>query len=225
MFLAPDTEFSMDVVSGLESEAISYIREHGLIHEVENSNVPNPYINPYNMSFIRSLHEDILSVWPLLGYDLDAVGDDYREAMDHLFHTTRRGIRAIGRYNAEEGSLRRPAWFARRPIDSCRHAKETERKNRDNSRPVSSSGRLAATRGQLVRTWPWRLASAARAPQPSSSSGQLQIGWTEWVDEVGRLRQRCIGRRLRASGHWAHHWPKPRLWSRSRCPRPFWIWP
>ena len=28
MFLAPDTEFSMDVVSGLESEAISYIREH-----------------------------------------------------------------------------------------------------------------------------------------------------------------------------------------------------
>lgn len=51
MFLAPDTEFSMDVVSGLESIAIKYIKEHGA-YEVENTNDPKPYISPYNEAFI-----------------------------------------------------------------------------------------------------------------------------------------------------------------------------
>lgn len=64
MFLAPDTEFSMDVVSGLESIAIKYIKEHGA-YEVENTNDPKPYISPYNEAFIHALHEDILfRAWP-----------------------------------------------------------------------------------------------------------------------------------------------------------------
>ncbi len=184
MFLAPDTEFSMDVVSGLESEAISYIREHGS-YEVENSNVPNPYINPYNMSFIRSLHEDILFRMALLGYDLDAVGDDYREAMDHLFHTTRRGIRAIGRYNAEEGV------FDVLPGSLVDLSTVAGTRRKPNERIETIRDQFLHQEGLLQREDNlYELTVAASFSSPSAAAefvlGGSCNGWTEWVDEVGR---------------------------------------
>lgn len=105
MFLAPDNEFSMDVVSGIESVAISYIREHGA-YKVENTVSPDPYINPYTEAFIHSLHEDILLRMTLLGFDLDAVGDDEGAPQSTIFHTQRRGVKGLGEYSAEEGVFR-----------------------------------------------------------------------------------------------------------------------
>ncbi len=105
MFLAPDNEFSMDVVSGLESVAINYIRDHGA-YKVENTVNPDPYINPYTEAFIHSLHEDILLRMTLLGFDLDAVGDDEGISQSAIFHTQRRGVKGLGKYSAEEGVFR-----------------------------------------------------------------------------------------------------------------------
>lgn len=105
MFLAPDNEFSMDVVSGLESVAISYIRDHGA-YQVENTVNPDPYINPYTEAFIHSLHEDILLRMSLLGFNLDAVGDDEGNYESGIFHTRRRGIKGLGEYCIEEGVFR-----------------------------------------------------------------------------------------------------------------------
>lgn len=74
MFLGPDSEFSLDVVSGLERQMIAYIAEHGS-YTTDNGNLPNPFVSPYTESFIASLHEDILFRMGVLGYDLDAVGE------------------------------------------------------------------------------------------------------------------------------------------------------
>lgn len=102
MFLAPDNEFSMDIVSGLESTCISYISEHGA-YESDNAANPKPYVSPYSEAYINSLHEDILFRMSLLGFDLDAVGDDANAPEVMEFHTKRRGVRGVGLYRADEG--------------------------------------------------------------------------------------------------------------------------
>ncbi len=184
MFLAPDSEFSMDVVSGLESLAIKYIREHGA-YEVENTNDPKPYVSPYNEAFIHSLHDDILFRMMLLGFGLDAIGDDVAEETDRIFHTTRRGVKGLGRYNAFEGSF---DVLPGSEIDVCT---VPGTQNKPNSKLESLRRKLIDSEGLRARNdGLFELASTLHFESPSAAAvfvlGGSCNGWTEWVDDTGR---------------------------------------
>lgn len=184
MFLAPDNEFSMDIVSGLESAAIQYIREHGS-YEVANLDSPRPYINPYNESFIYSLLDDILFRMTVLGFNLDAMGETDDESIDETFHTTRRGVRALGRYNSGEGTfdvlpgsdidLSNIPGTDRTPIGSLIQKRED----------LVSSGDI-----QLGDCGYPKLQVIVQFASPSAAAefvlGGSCNGWTEWTDSQGR---------------------------------------
>lgn len=184
MFLAPDTEFSMDVVSGLESIAIRYIKEHGA-YEVENTNDPKPYISPYNETFIHALHEDILFRMALLGFGLDAVGDDSIAIPGQLFHTYRRGIKGLGRYNAAEGSFDvLPG--SKVDIGTCAGTKRNPNKKIESLRSqLIASGELS-----MENEGVYELGCTLHFDSPSAAAvfvlGGSCNGWTEWLDESGR---------------------------------------
>ena len=182
MFLGPDSEFSLDVVSGLERQMIAYIAEHGS-YATDNGNLPNPFVSPYTESFIASLHEDILFRMGVLGYDLDAVGESVTD--DGLvFHTPRRGIDARGRYDSSAGKF---TVLAGSQIDldvQCgTKAKPTQRLAGLRA-SLRAEGALADDGGA------WRLARDVSFDTPSAAAvfvlGGSQNGWTEWVSEDGR---------------------------------------
>ncbi|WP_455798120.1 GIY-YIG nuclease family protein [Adlercreutzia sp. CNCM I-6207] len=184
MFLAPDTEFSMDVVSGLESIAIKYIKEHGA-YEVENTNDPKPYISPYNEAFIHALHEDILFRMALLGFGLDAVGDDSSGVSNQVFHTFRRGVRGLGRYNVVEGS------FDVLPGSKIDIGTRAGTQRHPNNKLESLRSKLIDS-GELTPGDDdvHELSCTLHFDSPSAAAvfvlGGSCNGWTEWVDENGR---------------------------------------
>ena len=182
MFLGPDSEFSLDVVSGLERQMIAYIAEHGS-YATDNGNLPNPFVSPYAESFIASLHEDILFRMGVLGYDLDAVGESVTDD-GIVFHTPRRGIDARGRYDSSAGKF---TVLAGSQIDldvQCgTKAKPTQRLEGLRA-SLRAEGALADDGGA------WRLARDVSFDTPSAAAvfvlGGSQNGWTEWVSEDGR---------------------------------------
>lgn len=184
MFLAPDNEFSMDIVSGLESTCISYIADHGA-YETDNSAEPKPYIDPYSEATINDLHEDILFRMSLLGFDLDAVGDDADEDNVAEFHTYRRGVKGIGAYRASEGV------FEVLPGSQIDMTVQPGTK----TKPMTS---IIALRENLMESGAiglcddgiFRLNESVRFEKPSAAAvfvlGGSANGWTEWVNEQGR---------------------------------------
>ena len=184
MFLAPDAEFSMDVVSGLESIAIRYIKEHGA-YEVENTNDPKPYISPYNETFIHALHEDILFRMALLGFGLDAVGDDSIVIPGQLFHTYRRGIKGLGRYNAAEG-LFDILPGSKVDVGTCAGTK----RNPNNKIESLRSQLIASGELSMENEGVYELGCTLHFDSPSAAAvfvlGGSCNGWTEWLDESGR---------------------------------------
>lgn len=185
MFLAPDNEFSMDIVSGLEALAISYIRAHGP-YEVDNSDDPQPYISPYNESFINSLHEDILFRMAVLGFDLDAVGDDSNaNSFDGVFHTFKRGIRGLGVYKATEGSFDVLSG-SQVDVDTPAGTKTKPNATINNlRRDLVESGALVKANDGM-----YQLKETVSFASPSTAAvfilGGSQNGWTEWIDALGR---------------------------------------
>lgn len=184
MFLAPDNEFSMDIISGLESVAIEYIRSHGA-YEVDNLDDPRPYISPYSESFINALHEDILFRMTVLGFDLDAVGDDCGMDFDGVFHTVKNGVRASGIYNAEKGTFE---VLSGSYIDMKRPTGGKKGPNKT----VEGMRRRCVDAGDLVEAGDglWQLGREVPFDTPSAAAvfvlGGSQNGWTEWVSGDGR---------------------------------------
>ncbi len=182
MFLTPDGDFSMDVVSGLESLAIQYIRDHGS-YEVENSNDPKPYVSPYDEALISLLHEDILFRMTLLGFGLDAMGDE-DGAASGCFYTKRRNVHGIGRYRADAGTFE---VLEGSEIDMAKTPGSTKS-------PVKS---LIALREEMVAAGTivpgegllWRLVKPVSFTSPSMAAdfvlGGSCNGWTEWVNDEG----------------------------------------
>ena len=183
MFLAPDTEFSMDVVSGLEAIAIKYIKEHGA-YEVENSNDPKPYVSPYNEDFIHSLHDDIQFRMALLGFGLDAIGDDSGNPPSEVFHTYRRGVRGLGVYNASEGAfdvLPGSEIDIRVVAGTPKHPNQKLEELR--SKLLEAEDLVADENGI------YRLGRTLHFDSPSAAAvfvlGGSCNGWAEWVNEEG----------------------------------------
>lgn len=182
MFLGPDSEFSLDVVSGLERQMIAYIAEHGS-YATDNGNLPSPFVSPYTESFIASLHEDILFRMGVLGYDLDAVGESVTD--DGLvFHTPRRCIDARGRYDSSAGKF---TVLAGSQIDLD---VQCGTKARPTQRLEELRASLRAEEALTDDGGVWRLARDASFDTPSAAAvfvlGGSQNGWTEWVSEDGR---------------------------------------
>jgi hypothetical protein len=75
MFLAPDDEFPMDVINGLESLMIRYARRHAFC-KVDNGNEPKPYVSPYSEGLVASMHEELIWRMGILGYRFSGVADD-----------------------------------------------------------------------------------------------------------------------------------------------------
>lgn len=188
MFLASDSEFSMDVVNGLESIAIKYIRNHGA-YEVENTNEPKPYVNPYDEAFIHSLHEDILFRMTLLGFNLDAVGDDSAAPPKEVFHTYRRGIKGLGMYDSVEGTF---DVLPNSEIDIKVLAGTLRNPNRKiealRQSLIESGGLVPNPAPNPERTY--SLKRVVRFGSPSAAAefvlGGSCNGWTEWLDSEGR---------------------------------------
>lgn len=182
MFLGPDSEFSLDVVGGLERQMIAYITEHGS-YTTDNGNLPNPFVSPYTESFIAGLHEDILFRMGVLGYDLDAVGESVTD--DGLvFHTPRRGIDAHGRYDSTAGKF---TVLAGSQIDL---GVQCGTKTRPTQRLEELRGSLRAEGALSHDGSVWRLARDVSFDTPSAAAafvlGGSQNGWTEWASEDGR---------------------------------------
>lgn len=184
MFLAPDSEFSMDIVSGLEAACIAYISEHGA-YESDNAANPKPYVSPYSEAFINSLHEDILFRMSLLGFDLDSVGDDAGKHPVSELHTFRRGVQGRGVYRADEGVFEVLAGSqidmtvqpgtAKKPTVSIIAMRQS----------LMESGAIKRDKDGLYRT-----TEGVRFSSPSAAAvfvlGGSANGWSEWVNDKGQ---------------------------------------
>lgn len=184
MFLAPDNEFSMDVVSGLEAMAIQYVKDHGA-YEVDNGVDPKPYVSPYNESFINSLHEDILFRMAVLGFDLDAVGDEKKGAdAQAVFHTVKRGVKGLGRYDAEEGMFE-VLTGSQICVDVLPGSKK-----RPNNKIIALRNQLKESAALVRKDGVWVLNENVSFTSPSTAAvfvlGGSQNGWAEWIDPQGR---------------------------------------
>lgn len=181
MHLGPDSEFSLDVVSGLEEQMISYISDHGS-YASENSVIPKPFVSPYTEAFIASLHEDILFRMGVLGFDLDAVGDDVVND-GVVFHTTRRHIDAHGRYDSEAGKFTVLAGSQIDIATLCGSKGKVIKRLEEMRTSLKDEGLLARDGGV------WRVACDVDFDTPSAAAvfvlGGSQNGWTEWVSESG----------------------------------------
>jgi hypothetical protein len=183
MHLAADSELSSDVVNGLESLAIDYIRNHGA-YSVDNLATPKPYVSPYSESFINQLHEDILFRMDVLGYGLDAVGDD--DMSEGLtFHTARRHVDGRGVYDATAGVF---TVVAGSEVDLTH---KPGAKNKPSAKMESMREERIAN-GTLVQSVDGRycLTEPVDFSSPSSAAvfvlGGSQNGWKEWIAEDGR---------------------------------------
>lgn len=181
MHLGPDSEFSLDVVSGLEGQMIGYISDHGS-YASENSVIPKPFVSPYTEAFITSLHEDILFRMGVLGFDLDAVGDDMADG-GMLFHTTRRGVQGHGRYDSEAGKFTVLAGSQIDVATLCGSKGKINKRLEEQRASLKDEGLLALESGV------WRVACDVDFDSPSAAAvfvlGGSQNGWTEWVSESG----------------------------------------
>lgn len=186
LFLAPDYVLTLDVVSGLEAVAIRYLQAHGGSYEIKNSEIPRPYVSPYDESKINRLHAHILFVMEVLGYDLE--GRYFDEAVEGetegVFHTTKRGITAKGRYHPEDGSFE---VLAGSRVDMSTTPGSTttpHRAVRERRQRLRESGELVRDGATYV------LKTTQHFDSPSMAAvfvlGGSQDGWTEWVDSEGR---------------------------------------
>lgn len=181
MHLCPDTEFSLDVVSGLEGQMIGYISDHGS-YASDNNVLPKPYVSPYEEAFIANLHEDILFRMGVLGFDLDAADDGVGNDKP-VFHTTRRHIDARGCYDPEAEKF---TVFAGSQVDVdvvCGTKEKPHRKLEGQRFSLKGEGLLTQNNGV------WRVACDVDFDSPSAAAvfvlGASQNGWVEWVSENG----------------------------------------
>ena len=172
MFLDDEDNIDRDVLDSLEARAIEYVRTHGS-YETDNVAAPSPRISPYKEERVANLHEGILFRMKALGLDLDRTYEGPVPG-SIVFHTTRNGVRATGRYNEDTGVFTVLAGSAialsRKIIkNQCAAARRLE---------LFGDSRTDAI-----------LESDQDFSSPSSAAvfvlGGSANGWVEWVDEDG----------------------------------------
>lgn len=121
----------------------------------------------------------------LLGFGLDAVGDDSSGVSNQVFHTFRRGVRGLGRYNVVEGS------FDVLPGSKIDIGTRAGTQRHPNNKLESLRSKLIDS-GELTPGDDdvHELSCTLHFDSPSAAAvfvlGGSCNGWTEWVDENGR---------------------------------------
>lgn len=177
MFLDTSVNIDRDVLDALETAAIDFITSHGS-YETDNSDTPKPSISPYKEESVARLHESILFRMQALGYDLDRV-DAGPVGTPPVFHTSKSGVTARGRFNKDNGRF-------------TVHAGPQVNLDRT---IIKNFGALKA-REELFgdTTGIVELESDLEFSSPSAAAvfvlGGSQNSWTEWKDDDGRTLDR-----------------------------------
>ena len=98
MFLADNKTFSLDMISGLETYAITKATECKR-YKVENSINPRYEIVEYDLPLIKEVYREIKFIIATQGYKMDDTQAMLNEA--NILYTTRNGVRAFGVFNGE----------------------------------------------------------------------------------------------------------------------------
>lgn len=172
MFLDTSVNIDRDVLDALEATAIEFITSHGS-YETDNSDVPNPSISPYKEESVTRLHESILFRMQALGYDLDRM-DVGPVGAQPLFHTSKNGVSAKGRFNKDNGRF---TVYAGSQVNLDRAIVK-------NIGASKARCELFGTTSGMVE-----LEDDLEFPSPSAAAvfvlGGSQNGWTEWKDDDG----------------------------------------
>ena len=177
MFLDTSVNIDRDVLDALEAMAIDFITSHGS-YETDNSDTPNPTISPYKEESVARLHESILFRMQALGYDLDRA-DTGPVGTPPVFHTSKSGVTARGRYNKDNGRF---TVYAGSQVN-------LDRAIIKNAGAVRARAELFGGMSGMVE-----LEDDLEFPSPTSPAvfvlGGSQNGWTEWKDDDGRTLDR-----------------------------------
>lgn len=175
LFLADDSEFSLDNISALEKFAIDQARASKR-YTVDNKVDPKYKINQYQRPIVEQIYEEIAFLMASFGYYIEDIEDAIADAK--IFFTSRRGVRAKGIYTGEtfdvlEGS----------PIDlSVKPKLEGYQRQRNE---LIASGNLDTGTGKLGT-----LKKTISFSTPSGAAdfvlGGSNNGWTEWKDADGK---------------------------------------
>ena len=98
MFLADNKTFSLDMISGLETYAITKATEFKR-YKVENSINPRYEIVEYDLPLIKEVYREIKFIIATQGYKMDDTQAMLNDA--NILYTTRNGVRAVGVFNGE----------------------------------------------------------------------------------------------------------------------------
>ena len=120
----------------------------------------------------------------LLGFGLDAIGDDSGNPPSEVFHTYRRGVRGLGVYNASEGAfdvLPGSEIDIRVVAGTPKHPNQKLEELR--SKLLEAEDLVADENGI------YRLGRTLHFDSPSAAAvfvlGGSCNGWAEWVNEEG----------------------------------------
>ncbi|WP_241677187.1 GIY-YIG nuclease family protein [Bifidobacterium jacchi] len=173
MFLDTDINIDRDVLDVLEAKVIDYVRRNGS-YETDNTFLPGPHVNPYKEQRVEDLHSSILFRMKVLGYDLDRE-ETVPVVGNTLFHTTRNGVQASGRYDTATGRF---TVIAGSQVDLDRN--------------IIKNQSAVAVRRHLFgeRAGKEQLPDDIVLSSPSAAAvfvlGGSQNGWTEWVSDQGK---------------------------------------
>lgn len=143
-------------------------------------------MSPYHEALIEELHDEMLFRMNVLGFDLDAIWDNAPESDEGLvFHTTKRGVQGLGRYNVETGK------FDVLPGSQIDMDVVPGTTKQPIIRLLELRASLIADETiQLKEPGKHVLTTTVSFDSPSAAAefvlGGSQNGWTEWVDDSGR---------------------------------------
>ena len=175
LFLADDSEFSLDNISALEKFAIDQARASKR-YAVDNKVDPKYKINQYQRPIVEQIYEEIAFLMASFGYYIEDIEDAIADAK--IFFTSRRGIRARGIYTGESFDVLEGS-----PIDlSVKPKLEGYQRQRSE---LIASGNLDEGTGELGT-----LKKTISFSTPSGAAdfvlGGSNNGWTEWKDAGGK---------------------------------------
>ena len=173
MFLADNKTFSLDMISGLEKFAIIKAQESKR-YKVENTVVPKYEIDEYDMASVEEIYDEIQFIMGTQGYKMDNVKSS---TSSDIFHTTRNGISALGKYDLEKFQVLEGSQInINKPVHLARYNKQRAE--------LLASGEISQVDGKYF------LNITIEFNTPSGASdfvlGGSTNGWVEWKNSEGK---------------------------------------
>jgi len=173
MFLADIQHFSLNIIGGLETYAITQAAESKR-YQVENKMTPQYKIPEFDLPIIEDIYEEIEFVMATLGYKLYRNVDANDEP---IYRTSRRGIIAYGKYSGEK--------FELMPGSQIDISKKVNLESYNTMRKTLIDGQ-----GINLKDGKYYLDVILEFKTPSGASdfvlGGSTNGWLEWKDSTGK---------------------------------------